>query len=324
MFLGNGHRRALFSRTTILRVKENTMIYLVHKVDQLDLIWDLTDIFNEFKAQGVVVVSETQFTQIMLNDVDIVIVFIMLYEQLSKDKLQNSNCAKYICVADESKRDGILFKNVYELCEQIKCSNVILMLHNTKNIEHLTSHGIKVITFSLGTRIRKRKDKKYDIVISCQFDAKYYPVRTRVAELLNKNKHSYSLACVKHPGFSKMHATHSVHGEKFYQLLDECKLGLVCKAGWRDRMVGKYTEFGASWCLPLGDVPSCMCEEMKSSMIVIGEDDQNFTFSELCKAIDVGLQEYESRISQYTKCLQEYYSTEKNITMLLRNIQNAT
>jgi len=165
------------------------MIYFIHKDNQFNYIWNFNGLFEELIINGVKILSEKEFNELNFNDSDTIVVFISFEHQSSKEKLRNLQCHKYIYVIDESKSDGILFRTVYELLNQIDCKNVIITFPSKRNIEDLQSHGLHVLKCPLSIKsLRPRKEKKYDILISGQLDNVAYPVRTQIFNLFSLQK----------------------------------------------------------------------------------------------------------------------------------------
>lgn len=293
------------------------MIYLIHKVDAQACIFSKQAwvTFKEFQKHGVTLLSEAQFIHTDISSEDTVIIYISFQSDAAREKLAAISCKKIVWTVDESKSDGVLFRTVHELCDQIGSKSVILTYPSERNISHLVERGYETFTlpFSI-TALRPRAEKTIDIVISGQLDHVYYPVRTRLVELLQQTNR-YKIAFLPHPGNSYSEARHTYIGEKYYELLDQCKLGVTCHAGKRDRMLLKYIEYGTSWCLPIGDKPSYMNEAMASSMVSV--DASVMLLSTLIVSIDEALANYEERILQYTGGLIADHDLQKNVNKLM-------
>jgi hypothetical protein len=61
-------------------------------------------------------------------------------------------------------------------------------------------------------------------------------------------------------------------GNDYVSAASQCWIGITCKAGWFDRLLAKYIEFGKGCCLPIGDVPSFMPATLRNEMIEVTED----------------------------------------------------
>lgn len=291
------------------------MIYVLHLDKQFDFIWHPSILFAELQKQGCVLVSESDFAagKVKLTKNDVLLAWPCFIDQYNTEHMfsgcydiaKQSGCKVVVLLGDESKRDGVLFGEHAELCRSFGAKRVILTLANNHNIEHMMRQGFTVSTFEYVLPQRERKEKQFDILLSCQHDIDYYPTRTRIIRMLMSETHDYKLLCTNNlPGMYKSIAIHPFHSDRFFELCDASKLGVTCKAGWRDRMVGKYAEFGACWCLPLGDIPSEMHQDMARAMASVRDGD--FSFGDLKLVIDNALETYEQRINDYVNCMQRW------------------
>lgn len=299
------------------------MLYIVHKDGNEDYVCttDTIDFHAELRKLGAHVVNETEFLKVLQKGLspvlDTVMVHVSLGQEVTRMGLKHFSGRKLLFTIDECKSDGILFRTHREFCDQIGCREMILSYPSERNVKFLEEHGYKSIAYNPSNVVRQRKDKKYDIIISGQMDRNYYPTRVHIAETILRNKHRWNVVHLPHPGFEISKATHQYTGEKYRELLDECKIGVACKAGWRDRLVAKYIELGASWCLPIGDAPSYMNQEMKSSMISV---DSSSTEDEIVAKIDEALENIEDRLVSYVENLRKHHDLATNAKKLVEEL----
>lgn len=299
------------------------MIYVVHKNGNEDYVCttDTKDFHSELSFFGATILNESEFQKILeekkLNETDSVMVHVGLAHVATKMGLKHFSGNKVLFTIDESKSDGVLFRTHQEFCKETDIKKIILSYPSERNVNFLKENGYETISYNPSNTVRERKEKKYDIIISGQINKEYYPVRTLLAEILLKNKRRWNVVHLPHPGFEISKAAHQYTGEKYRELLDECKFGIVCRAGWRDRLVAKYIEYGASWCLPIGDHPTYMESELKKSMIFV---DESFSENEIVTKIDLAFEQYEENICKYVNGLKKFHDLKSNVKKLLTEI----
>lgn len=297
------------------------MLYVVHKDGNEDYVCttDTLEFHAELTRQGAVIMNETDFEPYLskLQPQDVVIVHVSLGKEVTRMGLKHFSGRKLLFTIDECKSDGVLFRTHRELCEQIDCKEVILSYPSERNIKFLEEHGYKTISYTPSNTIREKKEKKYDIIISGQLDRNYYPVRVYLAEVILRNKQRWNVVHLPHPGFERSKAIHQYTGEKYKELLDQCKIGVVCRAGWRDRLVPKYVEHGASWCLPIGDAPTYMDEQMKNSMILV---DSSTSEDVIVRKIDEAFENINDRLETYVTSLRKNHDLETNVKKLIAEL----
>lgn len=297
------------------------MLYVVHKDGNEDYVCttDTIDFHAELQRHGAVVLTETAFMPVIshLEPTDVVMIHVGLGNEVTRMGLKHFAGRKVLFTIDECKSDGILFRTHREFCEQIDCKEMILSYPSERNVKFLEEHGYKTIAYNPSNVMRTKREKKYDIIVSGQMDRGYYPTRVHIAEIVLRNKHRWNVVHLPHPGFSLAKATHQYTGEKYRELLDECRLGVACKAGWRDRLVAKYVELGASWCLPIGDAPSYMHPLMVENMVLV---DSSTPEGDVIMKIDEALENIEVRSNAYTAmCLCEH-DLSTNVAKLVKEL----
>lgn len=301
------------------------MLYVVHKDGNEDYVCttDTIDFHSELKKNGAIVLNESSFLPIVTNpqsgltERDTVMIHVSLAQEVTKMGLKHFAGRKVLFTIDECKSDGILFRTHREFCEEIGCKEMVLSYPSDRNINFLKDFGYCTIPYNPSNVVRERKPKKYDILISGQLDRTYYPTRVRVAEVLLRNQKRWNIIHLPHPGFERSKASHQYTGEKYRELLDECRIGVTCKAGWRDRLVAKYVELGASWCLPVGDAPTYMNEDMRTSMILV---DQNTSEDHIIQKIDEAILNLESRVEKYVCALRSHHDLSTNVKKLVEEL----
>lgn len=298
------------------------MLYVVHKDGNEDYVCttDTIDFHAELKKNGAKVLCETDFIPILqegLKQEDVVMIHVSLGQEVTRMGLKHFVGRKLLFTIDECKSDGVLFRTHRELCEQIDCREMILSYPSDRNVKFLEEHGYKTIAYNPSNTVREKQEKKYDILISGQMDSNYYPTRVHIAETILRNKDRWNVVHLPHPGFNLSKATHQYTGEKYRELLDQCRIGVACRAGWRDRLVAKYVELGASWCLPIGDAPSYMEHDMKDSMILV---DQNTPHDEIVRKIDEALETMDKRLEKYVSCLKMKHDLATNAKKLVEEL----
>jgi hypothetical protein len=297
------------------------MLYVVHKDGNEDYVCttDTIDFHEELRKNGAAVLNESSFIPIIpsLKSSDVVMIHVGLGQEATRMGLKHFPGRKLLFTIDECKSDGVLFRTHRDFCEQIDCKEMILSYPSERNVKFLEEHGYKTLAYNPSNTVREKKPKKYDIIISGQMDRNYYPTRVHLAEVLLRNKQRWNVIHLPHPGFEISKATHQYTGEKYRELLDECKIGVACKAGWRDRLVAKYIELGASWCLPIGDAPSYMDEGMKNSMIVV---DSSSSEDLIIRKIDEALENIDVRLGAYVSSLRRNHDLKTNVKNLVESL----
>lgn len=297
------------------------MLYVVHKDGNEDYVCttDTIDFHAALRKEGAIILKESQFESVLPNlaNTDTVMIHVGLTSDASKQGLKVSPARKVLFTIDECKSDGVLFRTHREFCDQIDCREMILSYPSERNVKFLEEHGYKTIPYNPSVAVRDKKPKRYDILISGQMDRNYYPTRVWAAEVILRNKNRWRVVHLPHPGFELSKARHQYTGEKYRELLDECNIGVACKAGWRDRLVAKYVELGASWCLPVGDCPSYMAPEMVESMIAI---DTSTPEEEVVRKIDEALSGINERINRYVSGVRNNHDLETNVRSLVKTL----
>lgn len=224
-------------------------------------------LFDAFRACGATVHSDAAAQRDVVQTGDHAVVYGYPHPWVPLDRFLPDN--RWLYVVDEASIDRRPYDQAVERMCRLKISNMVVTYPNMANIawlhEEPTVKRIVVVPQCVPV-IRHKVTKDICILVSGQLSPTVYPTRTRLAqELLAKLPHHVHVQ--PYPGCDNLHRPGSMSGEAYWHLLDRCKLGVVCRAGNRDRFVAKYVEFGASHVLPVGDCPSYMPKEMKRTMV---------------------------------------------------------
>lgn len=278
-------------------------IYLVHGDNCYDFTCSAVSsgLVNAFKTVGCRTMSESEFVKndISVNKDDALIILITLKNELAHQKLQSLDCKKFLYSNDESKRDQQLFRTQLEFMRRHDTRYMINTYPSKRNLEFLKQNDIKTITLPVSgyPRMVDVSKKDIDVIVCGQYDRDYYPIRQKIFDSLLGS--DIRFAVLPHSGLESSRATHDYHGEKFFQLLDRCWLGVTCRAGsFRDRLLPKYVEYGFSKVLPIGDCPTYMSDDMSLSMLKI---DESMTNNEIVTSIKNVLSDKTSLVQRIEK-----------------------
>lgn len=102
------------------------------------------------------------------------------------------------------------------------------------------------------------KDKSIDILISGVTKAKHYPLKYRLATLLNKHKRGrlkhFKIHFHKHPTYKGDTSFKSPSQNKYNEIINKSKLCIACTSKYNYRL-GKYVEIPMAGSVILGDIP---------------------------------------------------------------------
>jgi len=297
------------------------MLYLVHKDDHAKYTCYLAGklILDEFKRHCNVIDETTLVATKPISDADTVIILISLKTELAKQYLKSVNCRKILISHDETKSDGVLYRTQLELANEVGIREICNAFPAKRNIDFLNQHFTHVyaLPFALDTvRIVDFASKQIDVLISGQIDRSYYPIRSKITSALSKTK-SIKTVMLNHSGFSTDATSHKYHSESYFDLLDQCWMGVTCKAGYRDRLVAKYIEFGFSKVLPIGDAPSYMNVEMKNAMCIINETDSDSTIIDTISSLLENKQQLKTKILEYSDATIENHMIQPLISKFI-------
>lgn len=268
------------------------------------------------KAGGVVM-EEQQFALHALRDhnvklTDKVVGFFMTDEnsQLLYSTVRPEN--RWMHVIDErATSEGKAYQGRIEYCKKHDVRHAVVTYPNVRYVQQLldANIGFTVMPCCVSRR-RPRTQKPNVISIAGTFEELTYPSRARVKRLLEP-----TYPVVVNPPIGK--------GERYYDGLDSFQFGAVCRAGFRDRFVAKYVEFGMCHVLPVGDCPSYMPDEMKKLMVnVEGRSDQWVT-SEIERLLRTP-DELFARQEAYTNLVHQHYDLLSNAQRVIKTVRNVT
>jgi hypothetical protein len=197
----------------------------------------------------------------------------------------------------------------------------VVTYQNAAHLATLQAKGVKyVIMPQTMPAIRPRVDKSIDIVISGQMSSAYYPTRTRLkTDLMASPLLRGRIHHIDSPGVDKSTRKHNVINEQYYELLDKCRLGVVCRAGSKDRMVGKYVEMGACHVLPVGDCPTYMPLLMKEAMVDVDKFSPQQVPGELLRLLK-NPTELQQRSDAFTAEVEKHFLADDNARRAVKEI----
>lgn len=223
-------------------------------------------------------------------------------------------------VVDESNSTSKPYDRALSAMAQYDAKNIIVTYQNNEHLDKLTRLGIRYLIMpQCIPSIRPKQPKSTGVLLSGQVHATFYPVRTVATRALQKlhPSHVHSLPT---PGQDISTASHKTIREDYYKLLDTCKMAVVCRAGNRDRMVGKYVEFGASHVLPIGDCPTYMPDEMKNAMINVENMSDEAILAEVSRVLS-SPEELNERVSAYVGAVEKHYTALPNMQRVVSSLQ---
>lgn len=236
-----------------------------------------------------------------------------------RDRFEPHNRWHY--VVDESNSSTKPYDKALGYMRMIGIPNIIVTYQNADHLQKLTDHGVKYIimpqTFPV---IRPKVAKSVGVLLSGQVSDGFYPVRTRAWRALSSGLRQYAKT-IDTPGQDISTRRHDTIRERYYNLLDTCRMGIVCRAGNRDRFVAKYIEMGACHCLPVGDCPTYMPDEMKQAMVNI----EGMDGPTICETVRHLLEdvpaELEARTVAFTAGVEKHYMATPNMQRVMSELR---
>lgn len=227
---------------------------------------------------------------------------------------------KWHYVVDESNSSTGPYDKAMAYMKLLNVGNIIVTYQNPGHLQKLTDHGIRYAimpqTFPV---IRPKVDKVHGMLLSGQVSSSFYPTRTRAWGAF-ENSGLKGLHIVRTPGQDISTRSHNVIREEYYKLLDVCRMGVVCRAGHRDRFVAKYIEMGACHCLPVGDCPTYMPDEMKRAMVNIEGWGSGQIVAEVKRLLEDAPDELAARTAAFTAGVAQHYMATPNMQRVLLEI----
>lgn len=225
-------------------------------------------------------------------------------------------------VVDESNSSSGPYDKALSVMALTGVKNIIVTYQNSGHLQKLDSLGVRYLIMpQCMPAIRPRVEKKHDILISGQVSDSFYPLRTRTIRLLQSSpvikEHIYALET---PGQDISTARHRVIRDKYYDLLDVCRMGVVCRAAHRDRFVAKYVEMGACHMLPIGDCPTYMPEKMKRAMVDVEGMSPDEIIAELRRLL-AAQAELQERTDEFTSEVARLYTALPNMQRVVSEMK---
>lgn len=228
---------------------------------------------------------------------------------------------KWHYVVDESSSTSQPYDKAMSYMKLLNVGNIIVTYQNKEHLDKLTTHGIRYVvmpqTFPV---IRQRVSKEHGVLLSGQVSDSFYPVRTKAWRALESGLPRELRHVVDTPGQDISAKRHDIIRERYYELLDRCRMGVVCRAGHRDRFVAKYIEMGACHVLPVGDCPTYMPDEMKKAMVDVSSLSSDETVAEVRRLLVDAPDELQERTDAFTACVERYYMATPNMQRVLDEI----
>lgn len=285
-------------------LKTGQRVYVVYGLPFDERYGHLRHTFEGFKRAGAIVVHDEEFmvlSKTQVSRTDVVVNYFSNRNVFEAVEPRNRWCF----LVDERAESG---NNAYasrlkSFFKQQGCSKAIITYANESHIKELSDNGISHVYLPHSTPAPRPRVDKTGTVVSCgALDASYYPVRTILHQALKDV-----------PGSSGGHG-HALTGEAYLSWLDTFEVGIVDRAGPRDRMVSKYVEFGACHVLPIGDCPTYMPAEMKGLMVCVRDEKQ--AHSETMRLLAGDRRELHQRQDGYTEACHRHFDLNKNCTIV--------
>jgi hypothetical protein len=217
---------------------------------------------------------------------------------------------------------GPLCKGPYLRCigymQRLGCTGAVSVYSNPQKLQAFHDAGIRVATLPhCVMSVRPMTAKVADIVVSGAQDPSYYPTRARLTGLFRKHLPRH-VSTLRHVGLDTRGSSTMVD-DAYLAHLGGHRLGVVCRAGWHDRFVGKYVEYGAARVLPVGDCPSYMPAAMKRAMLDVEHMSDDGVLHEVRRLLADPV-ELQQRTDAYVAEVERGYLALPNVQRLIREI----
>lgn len=224
-------------------------------------------------------------------------------------------------VVDECNSRMQPYEQEIDIANSTGARKLLITYQNAAHLEKLRNNDITYVIMPLCMpNVRPKITKTHGILASGQFHETYYPVRTMLLNTIGNSPLQSLLSYLPYPGFEPPH-NHNIHGENYYKLLDQFKMGIVCRALHRDRFLGKYVEMGACNVLPVGDCPTYMPDEMKKAMVNVEGMSKEDIVTELTRLFN-SPDELEERTNTFTSEVGKRYLARPNMERVISEIKN--
>jgi hypothetical protein len=222
-------------------------------------------------------------------------------------------------VVDEATSTSAPYEKALAYMSMYAIRNVIVTYQNAQHLAKLAGLGIRHIVMPhTMPGIRPEVPKVHGVLLSGQRSSSFYPTRTRTMDTLKHLKeHVFELET---PGQDISTRRHDVIRDSYYSLLDTCRMGVVCRAGHRDRFVAKYVEMGACNCLPIGDCPSYMPTAMKEAMVNVEGMDAQQVADEVKRLLERDTVELQQRTAAYVSEVRDRYLVDPNMQRVMQEL----
>lgn len=228
---------------------------------------------------------------------------------------------KWHYVVDESNTTSGPYDKAHAYMQLLDVGNIIVTYQNQAHLDRLTALGYRyVIMPQTFPGIRPEVLKATDVLMSGQVSDSFYPTRTRVMRVLQQAP-AIHVRTLETPGQDISTKRHDIIRGRYYDLLDTCRMGVVCRAGHRDRFVAKYIEMGACHMLPIGDCPSYMPDDMKRAMVnVEGLSDERIV-AEVTRLLRSDPGELQARTEAYVAGVARHYLAIPNMQRVMDELR---
>lgn len=280
------------------------------------------NVWETFSRMGAIVLYGDDFDRVEPKPADRVVGYGRFDEHrvaLSRFKREN----RWHYVVDESNSSSGPYQKAMSYMKLLDVPNVIVTYQNAGHLQVLRDHGIRyAIMPQTMPAIRPKITKDVGLLLSGQVSDGFYPVRTRVWNAVVKGGLTNDLYMeLQTPGQDISTRHHDTIRNSYYELLDRCKMGVVCRAGHRDRFVAKYIEMGACHVLPVGDCPTYMPLAMKQAMVDVSQMNDADACNEVKRLLVDAPHELEARTSAYVSAVKENYMSDPNMAVLLSDLR---
>jgi hypothetical protein len=210
--------------------------------------------------------------------------------------------------------DGRAYATKIKQCKENDCTKMVVTYMSPRHLLNLRQAGISYVGMPCcPPRIRTRVSKPRAVAAFGSYHPTTYPERTRIKEALVR---SFGAQHVHE------HLNPPATGERFYEALDGYQMGIVDRAGFRDRFVNKYVEFGASHVLPIGDCPSYMPRDMREAMVNTEGKNAKWIISEVNRLLHTP-QELMLRQENYTEAVSKNFNLLQHAGRVVQTITAA-
>jgi hypothetical protein len=237
---------------------------------------------------------------------------------------------RWTYIIDTKVRDdgtGAYEGRVRDYFPRFGVTHALIALPLAKYTQVLTDAGIKTVVMPLCVPGRRSRTPKHNGVVTVgSFNEHVYPTRTRLMHLFREKLSDVSGAPTPRGEVARYCNGNAARaggpilmGAAYYDMLDSCQMGVVCRGGNRDYLVVKYAEFGMCHVLPVGDCPSYMPTDMKAPMIDVEHMSDDDVVTEVRRLL-ADPTELAQRQDAYTEATHKHYDMLTNCRRALSEI----